>query len=144
MDKNHKKDLEHILVKQTEKILHDMDPAATVIFTKYIKSHCKDLAKKFLKTQRKFQKQMEAISAGDNKPLSTVVKKEVTIPTSIPVTKKLVAKKEKASTAKLKTVAPKKTIKPRTRKGNNLINAAAIQKKAKATLVKNLNKTAKK
>jgi hypothetical protein len=65
MEKNHKKDLEQLLLRQTEKVFREIDPAVAIIFSKNIKSHCKDLAKKFLKTQKKFQKQMEAIGLGD-------------------------------------------------------------------------------
>ena len=65
MEKNHKKDLEQLLLRQTEKVFREIDPAVTVIFSRNMKSYCKDLAKKFLKTQKKFQKQMEAIGLGD-------------------------------------------------------------------------------
>jgi len=57
-----KKDLESLLYKQTEKLLNEIDPAAAIIFSKNIKGYSKDLAKKFLKLQKKFQKQMEAVA----------------------------------------------------------------------------------
>lgn len=146
MEKNNKKDLEQLLIKQTEKILHEIDPATSVIFSKNIKSHCKDLAKKFLKTQKKFQKQMEAIAQNETDLKKVDPKKETptVIPKSNTPLKKVSTQNKKVNSAESNSVTPKKAVQKRVRKGNNLMNAAAVQKKAKAQLAKNIIKSAKK
>jgi hypothetical protein len=147
MEKNLKKDLEHLLIKQTEKIFFDIDPASTVVFSKNIKNHCKDLAKKFLKTQKKLKKQLEEIVTE-----TSIKSTQIDIKDNLTDHTKLVLPAKKSSTV-AKKIAPKKSIKvenivvakpKRVRKGNNLFNTAAVQKKAKATLVKNINKSTKK
>lgn len=146
MEKIEKKEIELLLLKETEKIFHQIDPAAAVIFSKHLKSHCKDLAKKFLKTQRKFQKQMEAIASGveslkTENNVKVDVKKQVQEELKIkkvPLTSqsKNPLKEIAAPVNKLPSKSP--------RKGNNLINAASVQKKVKANLVKSVIKSAKK
>jgi hypothetical protein len=149
MDKNNKKDLEYLLVKQTEKILMEIDPATSVIFSKYIKSHCKDLAKKFLKTQRKLKKQLEVITQEVKSSQGIVAKKNVAnkSPQNKVGEKKLTPlKKVKAPNTKTpKSIieAPKNPVQKRVRKGNNLANTATVQNKAKASLSKTIDKTAK-
>jgi hypothetical protein len=147
MEKNHKKDIEQLLLKQTEKIFFEIDPAATVVFSKYIKPHCKELAKKFLKTQKKLKKQLEEIAltapdSGKNTPKKEVVvlesKAKLPVKKSTPIQKNINTKTQ----VKTKTLAPAKQ--KRVRIGNNLSNAGVIQKKAKAALVKNINKSPKK
>lgn len=147
MEKNHKKDLEHLLIKQIEKILLEIDPATTVIFSKNIKSHCKDLAKKFLKTQRKFQKQLDSIALKEASIKSTPVKEEkITIKTKPAAQAKKIQSsvKQKATASKSTTGMVKKAAQKGIRKGNNLSNAAAVQNKAKAKLAKNISQAAKK
>lgn len=34
MEKNHKKDLEQLLLRQTEKVFREIDPAVAIIFSK--------------------------------------------------------------------------------------------------------------
>lgn len=146
MEKNHKKNLEQLLIKQTEKIFLEIDPATTVIFSKNIKSHCKDLAKKFLKSQKKFQKQMEAIAHNTNSSSLAQSKTEVSklpVKAVVPV-KKVISAHKKEPSLITKEIVPKKAVSKRVRRGNNLTNVAAIQKKAKASIVKNINKTTKK
>jgi hypothetical protein len=147
MEKNHKKDLEHLLFEQTEKILLEIDPAATVIFSKNIKSYCKDLAKKFLKTQKKYQKQREEIATIEKATQNKIV--EGVHPLKVAV-KKLATKSKSVVTTPKKTAIPKKkaaaksTSTKRSRKGNNLFNAATVQNKVKAELAKSIIKSAKK
>jgi hypothetical protein len=146
MEKNHKKDLEQLLFKQTEKILLEIDPATTVIFSKNIKSHCKDLAKKFWKTSKKFQKQMEAIAKNENAIKTDVEKKVTPIAKNksiTPANKISIAKNNITRNAKVNVEVQKKVVQKRVRKGNNLMNAAAVQNKVKAKIVKNINKTVK-
>lgn len=139
MEKNHKKDLEQLLIKQIEKIFLDIDVAATHSFSKYIKSHSKDLTKKFLKAQKKLKKQEEEIIS----KVTSVPKKVIPAPV---VKSKMAVKKvvHKNATSVAKSETSVKLAPKRGRKGNNLINAAAIQRKAKAVLVKNINKSAQK
>jgi hypothetical protein len=150
MEKNNKKDIEQLLIKQTEKIFSEIDPAASVIFSKHVKSHCKDLAKKFLKTQKKIQKQIEAITNGavneiavENKTAiskSPLKRVKVTAKTGITPKNKTTAKPSvKLASNEIKTKAPTKKI----RRGNNLFNAGLTQKKAKASLVKTITKSSK-
>jgi len=146
MDKNHKKDIEQLLIKQTEKILLEIDASATAIFSKNIKSHCKDLAKKFLKTQKKFQKQMEVVAQKEIVVKQTVTKTAIKkLPVTKPVQQSVKVKTTiaKPIVATLSKKTPNKTAAKKTRKGNNLVNAATVQKKAKASLAKILTKTAK-
>jgi hypothetical protein len=147
MEKNHKKDIEQLLIKQTEKIFSELDPATTVVFSKNLRNHCKDLAKKFLKTQKKLKKQLEEITANAPVKFTANQKKEVEVLESkakLPVKKSVPIKKitPKKAIAKTKAVAPAKQ--KRVRRGNNLSNASVVQKNAKASLVKNINKSAKK
>ncbi len=147
MEKNHKKDIEQLLIKQTEKIFFEVDPATTVVFSKNLRNHCKDLAKKFIKTQKKLKKQLEEITANTPVKVAATQKKEVKVlenKVKLPVKKSAPIKKiaPKKTPAKVEAVAPAKQ--KRVRRGNNLSNAAVVQKKAKATLVKNINKSAKK
>jgi hypothetical protein len=62
----------------------------------------------------------------------------------LPVKKSAPIKKiaPKKTTAKVEAVAPAKQ--KRVRRGNNLSNASVVQTKAKASLVKNINKSTKK
>jgi hypothetical protein len=145
MEKNQKKDLEQLLIKQTEKVFREIDPSVTVIFSKNIKSHCKDLAKKFLKSQKKFQKQIEAIAAVEkielpnNKAISENNRAEVT---ASPAKKQQPLKtvKKTSSSAAAKT---KKAVVKKIRKGNNLMNALSHQNKSKAKLSKHIDKISK-
>lgn len=144
MDKNIKKDLEQTLIKETEKILLKVDPASTAIFSKHIKNYCKDLAKKFLKTQRKLQKQMEVISSASvnspSNPVKNLPENSQIKPVARPPKTVIESKKE----VQLKTVPAKKNTVKKTRKGNNLINAASVQKKAKARVVKSVQNSTRK
>jgi hypothetical protein len=147
MEKNHKKDLEQLLFEQTEKLLLELDPAATLIFSKNIKSYCKDLAKKFLKTQKKYQKHREEIAAVEKATQNKIVKPVQPVKL---VQKKLAinSKPSAASPKKIATPkkkAPSKSASPKkSRKGNNLYNAATVQNKVKAELAKSIIKAAKK
>ncbi|HRG58739.1 MAG TPA: hypothetical protein PK323_07235 [Bacteroidia bacterium] len=144
MDKNIKKDLEQMLIKETEKILHKVDPASTVIFSKHIKNYCKDLAKKFLKTQRKFQKQMEVISSASVNIQPNTVKNPLENSQIKPITRTSKTVIESKKEVQVKAVPTKKNTVKKTRKGNNLINAATVQKKAKARVVKSVQNSIKK
>lgn len=143
MDKQHKKDLEQLLLHQTEKILNEIDPAVAVIFNKHIKIHCKDIAKKFLKAQKKFNKQMEVLKANQ---VSTALAASLPSATGIKETKsvKAVVKSNSLKKSTLKPITLKETPKKRTRRGNNLFNAAVVQRKAKTTLAKSITKSSKK
>ncbi|MFN5711062.1 MAG: hypothetical protein ACK46S_03445 [Bacteroidota bacterium] len=131
MEKNHKKDLEQLLLRQTEKVFREIDPAVAIIFSKNIKSHCKDLAKKFLKTQKKFQKQMEAIGLGDK---AEVPENKLNGESKQDENKKVAVKKtnqikvvEKVASSVAAT--PKKTGVKKIRILNKLINAVSNQNK---------------
>jgi hypothetical protein len=150
MDKHQKKDLENLLIKQTEKILIEIDGPTSIIFSKFIKSHCKDLAKKFFKIQRKLKKQLEEITPEETIS-KTIVAKKIASPNSLKselTVKKVLAPKKAVNTSVINNSnsaaqAAKKTTQKRVRKGNNLANTAALQNKTKALLSKNLVKTAK-
>lgn len=144
MEKNIKKDIEQLLIKETERILHKIDPASTVIFSKYIKNHCKELAKKFLKTQKKFQKQMEIISSAsaNTEPIGVANLKAKHDIKATPKNSKTIVIPKK-STPVTNTPIKKNTVK-KTRKGNNLINAASVQKKVKTSIAKSILSSTKK
>ena len=147
MEKNQKKDLEHSLIKQTEKIFFEIDPATTVVFSKNLRNHCKDLAKKFIKTQKKLKKQLEEITSNVPVKIATNKKKDIEVLESkpkLPIKKSAPLKKITPKKAPAKTNAVASTKQKRVRRGNNLSNAAVVQKKAMATLAKNINKSAKK
>lgn len=148
MDKSNKKDLELNLIKQTEKILQEIDPSAATIFSKNIRSHCKDLAKKFLKTQKKLNKQKEELNAlAQSSQTDTPLKKEspkVESKPKLPNHKIKVVGKTKTALTNKSTEAPVKSTQKRVRRGNNLMNAVAVQKKAKASLMKNISNSKKK
>lgn len=148
MDKSNKKDLELHLIKQTEKILQEIDPSTATIFSKNIKSHCKDLAKKFLKTQKKLIKQKEELNALaqsrlNDSPLKKEVPKVESKP-KLPNHKIKVVGKTKTALSNTSAEAPVKSTQKRVRRGNNLMNAVAVQKKAKASLIKNISNSKKK
>ena len=148
MDKSNKKDLELHLIKQTEKILQEIDPSAATIFSKNIRSHCKDLAKKFLKTQKKLNKQKEELNALAQSSLNaTPLKKEspkAELKPKLPNHKIKVVSKNKTALSNTSADAPVKSTQKRVRRGNNLMNAVAVQKKAKASLIKNISNSKKK
>ena len=148
MDKSNKKDLELHLIKQTEKILQEIDPSAATIFSKNIRSHCKDLAKKFLKTQKKLNKQKEELNALAQSSLNaTPLKKEspkAELKPKLPNHKIKVVSKTKTALSNTSAEAPVKNTQKRVRRGNNLMNAVAVQKKAKASLMKNISNSKKK
>jgi hypothetical protein len=148
MDKSNKKDLELNLIKQTEKILQEIDPSAATIFSKNIRSHCKDLAKKFLKTQKKLNKQKEELNALAQSSLNaTPLKKEspkAELKPKLPNHKIKVVSKTKTALSNTSAEAPVKSTQKRVRRGNNLMNAVAVQKKAKASLMKNISNSKKK
>jgi hypothetical protein len=148
MDKSNKKDLELHLIKQTEKILQEIDPSAATIFSKNIRSHCKDLAKKFLKTQKKLNKQKEELNALAQSSLNaTPLKKEspkAELKPKLPNHKIKVVSKTKTALSNTSAEAPVKSTQKRVRRGNNLMNAVAVQKKAKASLMKNISNSKKK
>ena len=145
MEKNHKKDLEQLLLRQTEKVFREIDPAVTVIFSRNMKSHCKDLAKKFLKTQKKFQKQMEAIGLGDKfevpeNKLNGESKQDENKKVAVKKTNQIKVVEKVASSV---AATPKKTGVKKIRRGNNLMNAVSHQNKSKAKLFKNIDKISK-
>ena len=151
MEKNHKKDLEHLLIKQTEKILQEIDPTTTVVFLKNIKSNCKDLSKKILKIQKKLQKHSEILALEQKKALliepKTITKNTSTVSNLKADTKTQLAKAKVVSKpiiAKTNKVIAKKATPKRARKGNNLTNTSAIQNKAKTALAKGISKASKK
>ncbi len=147
MEKNQKKDLEHSLIKQTEKIFFEIDPATTVVFSKNLRNHCKDLAKKFIKTQKKLKKQLEEITSNVPVKIATNQKKDIEVLESkpkLPIKKSAPLKKITPKKAPAKTSSVAAAKQKRVRRGNNLSNAAVVQKKAMATLAKNINKSAKK
>ena len=148
MDKSNKKDLELNLIKQTEKILQEIDPSAATIFSKNIRSHCKDLAKKFLKTQKKLNKQKEELNAlAQSKLNETPLKKvapTVEVKSKLPNHKIKLVSKTKTAISNTSAEAPVKSTQKRVRKGTNLMNAVAVQKKAKASLIKNISNSKKK
>ena len=148
MDKSNKKDLELNLIKQTEKILQEIDPSAATIFSKNIRSHCKDLAKKFLKTQKKLNKQKEELNALAQSSLNaTPLKKEspkAELKPKLPNHKIKVVSKTKTALSNTSAEAPVKSTQKRVRRGNNFMNAVAVQKKAKASLMKNISNSKKK
>jgi hypothetical protein len=145
MDKNHKKDIEQLLIKQTEKLFLEIDAVTTVSFSKNIKSYCKDLTKKFYKAQKKLKKQLEEIILNETLPSADKVIKEVkSKETPIKTAFKKTSPQSKSSTLNQKTKAPIKAAAKGVRKGTNLYNTAIVQKKGKASLVKNINKPLKK
>lgn len=147
MDKHNKKDLEELLIKQTEKIFTEIDPAAAIMLAKNVKSHCKDLTRKFLKTQKKIKKQMELINSFEKNNLANkVIKAAIANNAEKEPLKRKVLPVKRVKEVSKKTIAKpaNKVISKRVRKGNNLTNSASIQGKVKASLVKNINKVAKK
>ena len=144
MEKNSKKNLEHTLLKETEKIFFNVDATASAVFSKYIKNHCKDLAKKFSKVQKKLQKKLEEMNTVTEHAKENFEKKAPQKNILVSKLKKTSALSKADKITEKNPPLAKKTVIKRPRKGNNLMNAATVQKKAKLDVAKSIVNSAKK